>query len=266
MSETPTYFLLAQLFTLMTVSLRLALAFLLLAVGLALGGLFRWPRLELSALARYLLGWSGCLGGAGLSAALAESSLLTYPNPFVQQGIWLGGGLALGCVLLLLVSARWRQRALLPGVLLPAVLLCLQLPAFSRSNQTLLSTLFALPSALVLGYFCLFLQPETFPSRSVRDLFHRLWALASILVLGLYLGWLYPQIAGLPPEGEFYPFLSLYDWFLAVFMILYSGNLYIDYWLKNEERRLFLIWNYLSMVAALVCVWFNASIFDTLAL
>lgn len=277
MSETPAYFLLAQLFTLMTASLRLALGFALLsalAVGLGLVLRQKAPEkcLELQGMARYFNGWQGLMALAGGLFAGAETGLLTYPNFFVQRAL----GFAFGLLLLWGVqgvclrksSPVWQTLAL--GLSLGSVTLACLMPGFSRSNETAMTVIFALPVAVVLSYFALWLSPERQPSRWIRSVSHGLWLGTAGLALGNYWFWLYPRLAGLPPEGEFYPFLKLYDWFLMVFMLLYLGNLYIDYWLRTGKTRekpaLVLAWNYGVLIAGLICLWFNASIFDTLAL
>ncbi len=284
MSETPAYFVLAQLFTLMTASLRLALGFALLsALTLGLGLVLRTPKSYalLLGLARYLNGWLGGAALAGGGFAGAEILLLSYPNFFVQRGL----GFALGLLLLWGIQAFLLRRLAQTGksgksglvlhilalsLNLGSVALACWVPAFSRSNETALTVIFALPVALVISYFALWLSPNHPPSRLLRSVFHGLWGGLSILALSAYLFWLYPRLAGLPPEGEFYPFLKLYDWFLMLFMLLYLGNLYIDYWLRTgesgEKPALVLAWNYGVLVAGLICLWFNASIFDTLAL
>ncbi|PIQ26094.1 hypothetical protein COW36_02160 [bacterium (Candidatus Blackallbacteria) CG17_big_fil_post_rev_8_21_14_2_50_48_46] len=268
MSETPVYFLLAQLFTLMTASLRLALAFLVLALLTLLGSVFFARQAFLLRLSRYWLGWVAGLALAGGSFALAEVQLLNYANPFVWQGFYLS------CVLLGLGGLFFTLDRFLPakavyfqsGLILMVLVWVSFHPGFSRSNQVWLTVVFTLPVALALSYFCLWLPLKVEVERSLRHLFHGLWGGSSLLALGLYVFWLYPRVSGLPPTGEFFPFLNLYDWFFVVFMILYSGNLYIDYWLREGKRPLLLAWNYGVVVAALLCLWFNASIFDTLAL
>jgi hypothetical protein len=275
MSETPAYFVLAQLFTLMTASLRLALGFALLsALTLALRLVLQNPKQYplLLGLARYFNGWLGVSALAGGAFAGAEILLLSYPNFFVQRGL----GFALGLLLLwggqgfLLRSSGSVLHMLAMGLSLGSVALACWVPAFSRSNETAITVIFALPVALVISYFALWLSPAQSPPRLLRSVFHGLWGGLSTLALSAYLFWLYPRLAGLPPEGEFYPFLKLYDWFLMLFMLLYLGNLYIDYWLRTgengEKPALVLAWNYGVLVAGLICLWFNASIFDTLAL
>lgn len=287
MSETPAYFVLAQLFTLMTASLRLALGFSLLsALAIGLGLLLRsaQQRQLMQGLVRYLNGWLGLSALAGGGFACAEILLLSYPNFFVQRGLVFALGLLLlwgGQEFLLRrlaqtgksgrsVTSGFVLQALSMGLSLGGVALACLMPAFSRSNETAITVIFALPVALVISYFSLWLSPAQSPPRLLRSVFHGLWAGLSTLSLSAYLFWLYPRLAGLPPEGEFYPFLKLYDWFLMLFMLLYLGNLYIDYWLRTgengEKPALVLAWNYGVLVAGLICLWFNASIFDTLAL
>ncbi len=284
MSETPTYFVLAQLFTLMTASLRLALSFALLsALTLGLGLVLRAPKQLplLQGLARYLNGWLGVTALAGGLFAGAEILLLSYPNFFVQRGLVFALGLLLlwgGQVFLLRKLARRGKsdnsgrvlQGLALGLNIGCVAAACLMPGFSRSNETAITVIFALPVGLVISYFALWLSPGHPPTRLIRSIYHGLWAGLSALALSAYQFWLYPRLAGLPPEGEFYPFLKLYDWFLMLFMLLYLGNLYIDYWLRTgengEKPTLVLAWNYGVIVAGLICLWFNASIFDTLAL
>jgi hypothetical protein len=281
MSETPAYFVLAQLFTLMTASLRLALGFALLsALTLGLGLVMRTPKqLQLlRGLARYLNGWLGVTALAGGLFAGAEILLLSYPNFFVQRGLVFALGLLLlwgGQVFLLRKLARSGNsgrvlQGLALGLNIGCVVAACLMPGFSRSNETAITVIFALPVALIISYLSLWLSPEYFPSRLIRSIYHGLWAGLTTLAFCAYQFWLYPRLAGLPPEGEFYPFLKLYDWFLMLFMLLYLGNLYIDYWLRTgkngEKPTLVLAWNYGVLIAGLICLWFNASIFDTLAL
>ncbi|MGE3727575.1 MAG: hypothetical protein AB7I41_18590 [Candidatus Sericytochromatia bacterium] len=273
MSETPAYFLLAQLFTLMTASLRLALGFALLsALALAWGLCFNKNQQALQGLARYFNGWLGLTALAGGCFAGAEFLLLSYPNFFVQRGVAFAFGLLLlwGVQKSVLLKSGQVWQGLALGLHLAGLVLACLMPAFSRSNETAITVLFALPVALVISYFCLWLSPKRAPSRRIRTIYHGLWGGLSAAALSVYLFWLYPRLAGLPPEGEFYPFLKLYDWFLMLFMLLYLGNLYIDYWLRTGKNRekpaLVLAWNYGVLIAGLICLWFNASIFDTLAL
>lgn len=264
MSETPIYFLLAQLFTLMTASLRLALAFLLLTLLAQIAVCMkRWPAWS-PQLADYWSGWMGAMGLMGALFAGSEALLLNYPNPFVWQGLRVGLMLALLSGLLRF-SGRFHCHWQLP-LLVFTLVLSFWLPPFSRSAQTWLTVAFAWPVALSLSYFCLWFRPAVEIPQALRSLIHTLWSLAALGTGLLYLFWFYPRVSGLPPAGEFYPFLNLYDWFFVIFMILYSGNLYIDYWLKEGKRSLLLAWNYGVVVAALLCLWLNASIFDTLAL
>jgi hypothetical protein len=271
MSETPAYFLLAQLFTIMTASLRLALGFLLLiciSLGLNLGLNHRplWQS-QLKSLAQYWVSFLAICALVGGLCSGVEMWFLNYPNPFVDRGLLFSGGLLLLAVLNLfsLKMGKKGMTIALSLSLIGLIAACF-LPGFSRSNQTAITLLFALPVALIVSYFCLWLVPQKSPPAFIRTIFHGLWALSSLVAGGLYLFWLYPRLAGLPPEGEFYPFLKLYDWFLILFMLLYLGNLYIDYWLREAKPAMLLAWNYGILIAGLLCLWFNASIFDTLAL
>lgn len=264
MSETSVYFVLAQLFTLMTASLRLSLAFLLLALlAEAVFQLKRWPDWS-PQLADYWRGWMGSLGLAGALFAGLEALILNYPNPFVRQGIYLGLGLALFSWILGFLRTGDRRMRL--WLLLLALIVSFWLPPFSRSTQTWITVIFAWPVALSVSYLCLWLWPRGSLPLALRNLFHGLWGMAALSAGWMYCFWLYPRVSGLPPVGEFYPFIHLYDWFLVVFMILYSGNLYIDYWLKERKKNLILAWNYGVVLVALLCLWLNTSIFDTLAL
>ncbi|MBF2054402.1 MAG: hypothetical protein IGS03_13200 [Candidatus Sericytochromatia bacterium] len=268
MSETPVYFLLAQLNAMMTGALRLALAAVLLLV-LA----WSWSLRPTAAdhalpLARYFSGWVAGLGAVGLLAATALWLLLPYPNPFVLHGFWTGLGLILLASLLLGLQTRaFWQRAVLPRSLAAlllglAWLACAWLPAFSRSDKTLLTALMALPWMLALAWF-----PVLFDSGwRWRQFFHGVGLISMLSGLLLHYGWLYPILSGIPRVGEFYPYINLYDWLLVLFMILYSGNVYVDYWLKQRASQLALTWHYPVVVTALCCQWLNTHIFDTLAL
>lgn len=305
MSETPVYFALAQLNSLMTGSLRLALAMLALS---ALAGMvsLRLPRWL--ALGPYFGAWCLLSALVGLTAAGLLVQMLPYDNPFVWQGLRTAAGLSLGAAALLALqlSRLWRLPALRLGHGLIAGLglgLCAWLPSFSRSDKVLLSTLSVLPFAIALSYFPLLLLPG---SRRWRGCFHALWLPAAVSGLLLHHLWLYPLLAGIPQQGEFFPYINLYDWFLFVSVILYSGNLYVDYWLSsrlssrqaapraassprtepaNQPERdydpissgaagtpllpsdgLALSWNYLVLAVSIICLWLNANVFDTLAL
>lgn len=266
MSETPVYFVLVQLNSLMTGVLRMSLALLALSLLTALLSL-RWR--DWLPLPRYLSALAGLTAVTGLAAAGAEKVLLPYENPFVNQGL-ITAGIYLGSALLLLVLQSlplfqkniWRGVISLLGGL--GLGLSFWLPSFSRSDKLLISMLMIWPMAVALAYFPLLLTARPVPAR----VFHLLWAPGAVLALGLHYFWLYPFLAAIPKEGEFYPFINLYDWFLFVAVILYSGNLYIDYWLRQGAQRskLALSWNYLVAVVAVLCLWLNANIFDTLAL
>lgn len=266
MSETPVYVLLAQLNSVMTGGLRLALAFAALTL-LAWGGSVRSRRcLDL---APYLNAWVVFLALMGLGTSLWEKALLPYQNPFVNQGVWLSGGLLLvgGGALGLQALPFWQRSALMRSLL--ALIFGLSwfwslfLPSFSRSDKTLFSTLMAVPVAISLAYFVLLLTGQ---ERRFARILHATWALSLPVNLLIYYLWLWPLLAGIPQAGEFFPFIHLYDWFLMAFVILYLGNVYIDYWLKQTTRNLALSWNYLVLVSAILCLWLNTNIFDTLAL
>lgn len=268
MSETPVYFLLAQLNALMTGSLRLALASVLLLALAWAWSLRQSARADALPLARYFSGWVAGLGALGLLAAASLWFLLPYPNPFVLNGFWTGLGLLLLALVLLGLQARpfWQQtiwpRGLAVALLGLAWLACAWLPAFSRSDKTLLTALMALPWMLALAWF-----PVLFGSGwRWRHFFHGTWLLSMAAGILLHYGWLYPILSGIPRVGEFYPYINLYDWFLVLFMILYSGNIYVDYWLKQRASQLALSWHYPVVVTALCCQWLNTHIFDTLAL
>ncbi|HEY9841513.1 MAG TPA: hypothetical protein V6D23_13715 [Candidatus Obscuribacterales bacterium] len=268
MSQASAYFILAQLNSIMTGCLRLGLA--LLGLALLAGWLsLWWPRwLRLGA---YFSAWVPGLALVALGAACAANLLLPQPNPFISNGLWLAVGLLPAAALLLALQRlrAWQNWAFRLAVCLAgsaALALSILLPAFSRSNQILLSVLLDLPMAVALVYFPLLLLPQA-RARYAGSL-HLLWGLGASASLLIHYLWLWPQLAGIPQEGEFYPFINLYDWFLFAAMILYLGNLYIDYWLKWDYPRswLALSWNYLVMVASVLCLWLNANIFDTLAL
>lgn len=268
MSETPVYFLLAQLNAVMTGALRLALAAVLLLV-LAWGWSLRRSALaDALPLARYFSGWIAGLGAVGLLAAAGLWFLLPYPNPFVLNALWTGLALLLLAPLLLWLQTWpvWQRslllRALTAGLLGLGWLACAWLPAFSRSDKTLLTALMALPWMIALAWF-----PLLFDSGwRWRHFFHGVWLISMLAGLLLHYGWLYPILSGIPRVGEFYPYINLYDWFLVLFMILYSGNVYVDYWLKQRDSQLALSWHYPVVVTALCCQWLNTHIFDTLAL
>ena len=265
MSETPVYFILVQLNSLMTGSLRLSLALLAMSLLACLLSLRVSSWLPLT---RYFSALGLGAAAVGLVAALCEKGMLPYENPFVNQGVWFAVGLLLGAGLLLglqsLKSFEIKALRLMLGLIGSLGLgACFWLPSFSRSDKVLISTLMIWPMAVALAYFPLLLAGVRH-----RGLFHLLWLPGAGIGLLLHYLWLYPMLAGIPKEGEFYPFINLYDWFLFLAVILYLGNLYIDYWLRQRDQRsiLTLGWNYLVVVAAILCLWLNANVFDTLAL
>lgn len=269
MSETPVYFVLAQLNSLMTGSLRLSLAFGLLGVvSLAWGG---WcQQKDGLRLGHYFWGWMAAVGLVGLAAVLLEKQLLPYQNVFVNQGVILALLLVPGACLLLWAVLRWQGWRMQMGLALLAgmgLLLACWAPSFSRSDKTGITLLMALPVAISLAHFGLLLAGASTPA--LRWRLHLLWGLSQVPIGGLYFFWLSPQLQGIPQAGEFYPFINLYDWFLLIFMILYLGNLYIDFWLNQPDQEtssLALSWNYGVVVVGLLCLWLNTNVFDTLAL
>lgn len=269
MSETPVYFVLAQLNSLMTGSLRLSLAFGCLGIlSLAWGAVRRqadWLRLG-----RYCWGWMALVACVGLGSVLLEKALLPYQNVFVNQGVVLAlllVPLALG---LTWAAQRWpghRAQMALALVAGFALALACWAPSFSRSDKTTATMVMALPVAVTLAHFGLLLAGLSTPA--LRQRLHVLWGLSQPPMWGLYFLWLSPQLKGIPQAGEFYPFINLYDWFLLIFVILYLGNLYIDFWLNRPNQgtsSLALSWNYGVVVVGLLCLWLNTNVFDTLAL
>jgi len=250
----------------MTASGRLTLAFALLML---LSWVFSLWWQNWLGLARYFTAWFTFFTMFGLSASLLEKKILPYQNPFVNQGVVLMLGLLPVAFLLLVLQKHplWLQkRSLRLGVIVlsvPGFAYLFLLPSFSRSDKVFFSTLMALPVAVALAYFPLTL----FENRQVwADSLHICWGLSLPGGLLIYYFWLWPLLVGIPQAGEFYPYINLYDWLIVLFMILYSGNVYIDYWLKQRSRSLLISWNYLVLVAAILCMWLNTNIFDTLAL
>ncbi len=270
MSETPIYFVLAQLNSLMTGTLRLSLAFLALSLMSAFVSLHWQKWLPLT---RYFSAFAAVSACVGVVAAGAEKWLLPYENPFVNQGLITAGIYLISSALLCLLQGAKLFKdffgRLIVSVLGCAVLgLSFYLPSFSRSDKLLFATLMIWPMAVGLAYFPALLAGRQQPLADLKKCFHLLWIPGAVCALGLHYFWLYPFLAAIPKEGEFYPFINLYDWFLFMAMILYLGNLYVDYWLRqgSQQSRLALSWNYLVAVVAVLCVWLNANIFDTLAL
>lgn len=269
MSEAPLYLILAQLNSIMTGGLRLTLGFGLCWLLLVLLSLWRPQYLSLS---RYFVGWWALAALVSAAAAGAVSLYLDYPNPFVKQGLWLSA-LCLAVLPLLIAlhaGRQWEHRALrLMALLLLGPLLFAALfwsgwgVSFSRSDKVLFSTLIGLPMALALSYFPVVLAGQ---QQKWGPVFHGLWGLSILPCLALHYFWLYPILSETSPYVEFYPYVNLYDWFLFVFVILYLGNFYIEHWLKVTNTFLSLSWNYLILLCALLCLWFNTNIFDTLAL
>lgn len=263
MSETPIYFFLAQLNLLLTTNLRMGFVFLALSLGCSL-----WFKHHSTAqrLSSYWLGWSSACALLALSSAGALYRLLERPHLFLQQGTSMGIGL--GAAIGIAWTAKYfakkgAEKAANLGYLLSILLggYCLYAYSFSRSNKDLFSLGLTLSLALAISYF-----PLCFLERPPAKTFHLLF-LGSLMPLGLiYYGWMYPLTRQIPQVGEFYPFINLYDWILPVFVILYLGNIYIDFWLNKRKNTLALVWNYPVVVAAILCQWLSTNILDTLAL
>lgn len=264
MSESPAYFLLAQCFTFMSVALRLSLGFL--CVGL-LSILGKELKLIKNPLSNFWWAWGAfCALVSALSAEMALR-ILPYANPFLSSGrfmAWVSLGGLLGLIGLQgLKATPWRSKAsLLLGFMLLGYLIVQ--PPFSRSNQIWLSVLFHLPMGLGLGYLSALLTQNM--SLDLKRIYHWGSGLSLCTILGFHYFWLLPRLEPIPKAGEFYPYINLYDWFLWGFVILYLGNLYIDYWLKERLYLPQMLWNYLLLITGLVSIWLNSSIFDTLAL
>jgi hypothetical protein len=263
MSEDILYFVLAQLYTLGTSALRLSVAF---ASLVTFGSLVQFAPLRRWLRAPLLTYWSGWMTVLALAAGVClglSRLLLPFPNSFVDAGLGWSGGLLLFAGALWGASARsiaWVRCLLLLGL----GLFTFWMPAFSRSDKLWVSVLYSLPVALCLSHFPL--QLAKLRHKSDIPLFHTLWLGLMGLVFLIHQVWMYPQLQQIPTVGEFYPYSSLYDWFLYGFVILYSGNLYIDYWLNQGNRSWAIGWHYLAVIAALVCLWFNSNVFDSLAL
>jgi hypothetical protein len=263
MSETPIYFFLAQLNLLLTANLRMGFVFLALSVCSGLW--FRRQPVD-QRLSTYWLGWSSASVMLALGSAWALQTLLDRPNILLQEATYSGMGLAAAVVsswaAQFFVRKGYHSTARI--VYLISVLIgcyCIYAYSFSRSDKDLLSLGLTLPIAVALSYF-----PLCFLNRPPARGFHLLF-LASLFPLGLiYYGWMYPLVKHIPQVGEFYPFINLYDWILPVFVILYLGNIYIDFWLNKRKNTLALVWNYPMVVTAILCQWLSTNILDTLAL
>lgn len=266
MPETPFYFLLAQLNLLLTSHLRLGFVFLFLALGSALWQQYRANTSSLQGLDHYWLAWSsGCVAIAG-GSTLALHRMLPSINGFLQESTYNSLGL---CAAILCAWAGqifgvkgYRSARTVSHTLAFLVSsYCLYAYSFSRSNKDLFALILALPVALALSYF-----PLCFLKRPPAKKFHFIFLLGLFPVFGVYYGWMYPLTRHIPSVGEFYPFINLYDWILPLFVLLYLGNVYIDFWLNERKSTLALIWNYPVVVTAILCQWLNSNILDTLAL
>lgn len=261
MSETPIYFFLAQLNLLLTSNLRIGFVFLMLSVSSGL-----WFHPVAQRLSTYWLAWASVTTLLASGSAWALQALLQSPNVFVQQGTYSGIGLA--AAIISAWAARFFERKGYLRTTYAAYLLsmliggyCIYAFSFSRSDKDLLSLGLTLPIALAISYF-----PLCFLSHPPAKIFHLLF-LGSMLPLALiYYGWMQPLIFHIPQVGEFYPFINLYDWILPGFVILYLGNIYIDFWLNKRKNTLALVWNYPMVVTAVLCQWLSTNILDTLAL
>lgn len=272
MSEATLYFVLAQLFSISTAAMRLALAFAWLSGGAWLVlGLENKPGRRGAFTALYLQGLSIVLAltSAGTFGLLQYK--MPYPNPFVARGwllaLILGG---LGFFFLILErrwTGQWRRLHLVGYALVKwgCVFWLCQGDSFSRSDRIVLSVMMCLSMAWTVAYFGLSWQVSE-ESSAFQNRFNVGWGILFLPLLVSHILWLHPILAGLPAEGEFYPFVALYHWFLVIAVLLYLGNLYIQYWLKLQTSALFIVWRYLMTVTAITLLWFLTNIFDTLAL
>lgn len=262
MSETPIYFFLAQLNLLLTSNLRIGFVFLILSV---ISGVWFHHQMA-QRLSAYWLAWASVTTLLTLGSAWALHTLLQSPNTFVQQGTYNGIGLAAA-----VVSAWAAQLCMRKGYgntarlayLLSTMIgsYCIYTYSFSRSDKDLFSLGLTLPIALAVSYF-----PLCFLSYPPAKVFHLLFLVSLFPLTLIYYGWMHPLIFHIPQVGEFYPFINLYDWILPGFVILYLGNIYIDFWLNKRKNTLALVWNYPMVVTAILCQWLGTNILDTLAL
>lgn len=263
MSETPIYFFLAQLNLLLTANLRMGFVFLILSVC---SGFWLQRQTVLLRLSTYWLGWASASTLLALGSAGALHTLLQRQNVFLQQATYSGIGLAAA------VTSAWAAQFLTRKGYSSAARItylistlvgsyCIYAYSFSRSDKDLFSLGLTLPIALALSYF-----PLCFLNRPPAKGFHLLFLGSMIPFSLIYYGWMYPLMRHIPQVGEFYPFINLYDWILPVFVILYLGNIYIDFWLNNRKNTLALVWNYPMVVTAILCQWLGTNILDTLAL
>lgn len=272
MSEATLYFVLAQLFSCSTAALRLALAFAILSGGVWLWGALKQHHLRMASFtALYLQGWSiFCALAGALTFALMQANL-PYANPFVARGWQLSLIVAVMGLLGLLLERRWvwqwpRQWWVGYAVLKWGGLFWLcHGPSFSRSDRIWLSVAMVLALAWTMAYFGLSWQSSD-TAMAVQNHFNVGWGVLVLPLLVSHVSWLHPILVGLPVEGEFYPFVALYHWFLVIAVLLYLGNLYIQYWLKLQVSAVFIAWRYLMVVTAMTLLWFLTNIFDTLAL
>lgn len=266
MPETSFYFLLAQLNLLLTSHLRLGFVFLFLALGTALWQQYRLQTTRLRGLDNYWLAWSsGCTLIAG-GSAVALYQMLPTAHAFLQESTYSSLGLCAAVLCVWAGQIFWRKHYYSAGTVSRALgflisSYCLYTYSFSRSDKDMFGLILALPVALALSYFplCFLKQP---PAQG----FHKVFLLSLLPVFGVYYGWMYPLTQHIPSVGEFYPFINLYDWILPLFVLLYLGNVYIDFWLNERKSTLALIWNYPVVVTAILCQWLNSNILDTLAL
>lgn len=266
MPETTFYFLLAQLNLALTSHLRLGFVFLLLALGSAFWHQYRSPRQTHEGIDAYWLAWStGCVLLAG-GSAFALRRMLPEVNVFMQDSIYTTLGLCAAVLCAWAAHVFWSKgyrsaSTISRGLSLIISSYCLYAYSFSRSDKDLFALILAWPVALALSYF-----PLCFLKNPPAQTFHRVFLVGLLPVLGVYYGWMYPLTQHIPSVGEFYPFINLYDWILPLFMLLYLGNVYIDFWLNKRKSTLALLWNYPVVVAAILCQWLNSNILDTLAL
>lgn len=271
MSETTLYFALAQLNLILTAHLRLGFVFVFLGIGWRLWQQYRpgatsHTQTEDRGLSEYWLAWATAAAGLALGSALGLQYLLERQSLILYEGFYDSLGLAAAVLSAWAASVFMGKSYRSAGLITYAISLvisayCLYTYSFSRSDKDLFGLILALPVALSLSYF-----PLCFRQRVPAKAFHQIFLWGLLPVLGVYYGWMYPLTRHIPQAGEFYPFINLYDWILPLFVILYLGNIYIDFWLNKRKNTLALVWNYPVVITAILCQWLNTNILDTLAL
>lgn len=269
MPESSTYYILAQLISFSSASLRLMIGFLFLS---SIYLIVEWANKKEPTLSIYWFCWGMICSALATITTQLELNIITFENSFIDSGWKLASTILFHQVWITICYSFVKVKRFRKAILIIGLIICwyliLQSAPFSRSDKHLINALILLPINLCISFFPILLiqakNQNTF--ERLTNIFLKLFLFSLPVTIFIHFYWLTPQILSLPKDGEFYPYVTLNNWFLAIFVILYLGNVYFQYWLKNSKGHIFVVWNYLFTITALLILWFNTNIFDTLAL